>query len=73
MINRKKDLLPIGYFHVVLTIPVELNPLVLQNQKQLYGLLFKAGSATLMELALDSKYLGAEPGLISILHTWVKT
>lgn len=70
VLNRKKDLLPIGYFHVVLAIPAELNPLVLQNQKKLYGLLFKASSDTLMELAKDPKYLGAEPGLISILHTW---
>ena len=70
LLDRKKDLLPIGYFHAVLTIPDELNPLVLQNQKQLYSLLFKTGSATLMELCKDSKYLEAEPGLISILHTW---
>ena len=67
---RKKELLPVPYFHVVLTIPDELNPLVLVNQKVLYTILFKAGSETLLELGRDSRHLGAEVGLIAILHTW---
>mgnify|MGYP003445427081 FL=1 len=58
------------YFHVVLTIPDELNPLVLVNQKVLYTILFRAGSETLLELGRDSMHLGAEVGLIAILHTW---
>lgn len=67
---REEDLLPIPYFHVVFTIPDKLNPLVLRNQEVLYGLLFKAVSETLTELAANPKHLGAAIGFISILHTW---
>jgi len=67
---REEDLLPIPYFHVVFTLPDKLNPLVLRNQEVLYGLLFKAVSETLMELAANPKHLGAVIGFISILHTW---
>ena len=68
--NRKKDLLPVGYFHVVFTIPEELNYLALTNQKELYSILFQAVSETLLELSKDRKYLGADIGFTSILHTW---
>lgn len=57
--NRKEDLLPIPYFHVVFTIPEELNYLTLTNQKELYSILFRATSETLLELSKDIKYLGA--------------
>jgi hypothetical protein len=67
---RSKDLLPIEYFHVVFTLPSELNPLVSMNRKVLYDLLFRSVSETLMELANDPKHLGAEIGSIGILHTW---
>jgi len=67
---RSKDLLPIPYFHVVFTLPSELNPLVSMNRKVLYDLLFRSVSETLMELANDPKHLGAEIGSIGILHTW---
>jgi len=67
---REEDLLPVPYFHVVFTIPDKLNPLVLRNQEALYGLLFKAVSETLTELAANPKHLGAVIGFISILHTW---
>ncbi|WP_437236227.1 IS91 family transposase [Dehalococcoides sp. HCBD] len=63
-------LLPVGYFHVVFTLPHELNPLLLYNQKLLYSLLLRAASHTLVELAKDPKYLGAAIGLTSVLHTW---
>lgn len=68
--NRASELLPIGYFHMVFTIPKELNSLCLINKKQLYGILFKASSQTITMLCKDKKYLGATPGIISILHTW---
>ncbi|MCL4377165.1 MAG: IS91 family transposase [Actinobacteria bacterium] len=68
--ERKKDLLPVGYFHVVFTIPEELNFLTLTNQKQMYSILFKAVSETLLELSRNPKYLGAEIGFTTILHTW---
>ena len=67
---RMKDLMPIQYFHIVFTIPSELNALALQNKKLLYSILFKASSETLIELSRDYKHLGAEIGFISLLHTW---
>jgi hypothetical protein len=67
---RMKDLMPIQYFHVVFTIPIELNALTLQNKKLLYSILFRASSETLIELSRDYKHLGAEIGFISLLHTW---
>ena len=67
---RGEDLLPIEYFHVVFTIPSELNHLVSMNRKVMYDLLFRSVSETLMELANDPKHLGAKIGVISILHTW---
>lgn len=68
--NQKHNLLNIGYFHVVLTIPSELNFIVFQNQKVMYNILFKSVSETLTELASDKKYLGGKIGFTSILHTW---
>ena len=68
--DRAADLLPIEYFHVVFTIPAELNPLVQRNQKVMYGLLFRSVSETLIELGNDPKRLGARIGFICILHTW---
>jgi hypothetical protein len=56
--------------HVVFTLPHELAPLAFHNKKILYGLLFRASSATLLEIAADPKHLGAEVGFLSVLHTW---
>jgi hypothetical protein len=62
--------LPVPYFHIVFTLPHELSALVLQNKRLLYDLLFRASAATLLEVACDPKHLGAEIGLLSVLHTW---
>ena len=70
---RQKDLLPTSYFHLVFTLPEGLRPLALRNQKVVYNLLFKSGSETLIELAKDSRLLGAEIGLMALLHTWSQT
>jgi hypothetical protein len=67
---RREDLLPIPYFHLVFTLPSELNPLVSMNRKVLSDLLFRSVSETLTQLAKDPKHLGAEIGGIGILHTW---
>ena len=67
---RSEDLLPIEYFHVVFTLPSELNLLVSTNRKVLSDLLFHSVSETLTQLAKDPKHLGAEIGSIGILHTW---
>jgi len=67
---RAEDLLPIQYFHVVFTIPAELNPIVFSNQKVMYNLLFRSVSETLVALSNDPKHLGARIGFMGILHTW---
>ena len=70
---RREDILDAPYFHVVFTIPEELNPIIYSNQKFLYAALYHAASDTLSELAADSKYLGTDIGYICILHTWGST
>jgi len=67
---RKDDLLNVGYFHVVFTIPDTLNLVAYQNQRVVYDILFKAAAETLSELCSDKKYLGAQIGFTEILHTW---
>lgn len=67
---RKEDVLDAPYFHVVFTVPEELNPVIYSNQKLLYDALYHAASGTIRELTSDRKYLGADVGYISILHTW---
>lgn len=70
LLARKKELLPVSYFHVVLTLPDLLNPLIRYNEKVIYDILFKAGSETLLCLGRDQKHLGANIGFMAILHTW---
>ena len=70
VLARQQDLLPICYFHVVFTLPDELNRLCLVNQKVMYNLLFRAGSETILDLGKDAKHIGGKVGLISVLHTW---
>jgi len=67
---QQRDLLNTNYFHVVFTLPHELNPLALTSPKPLLDLLFDASSQTLLEVAADPQRLGAEIGFLSILHTW---
>jgi hypothetical protein len=67
---RRQELLQTRYFHVVFTLPHELHTLVLQNQEELYNLLFRMVAETLREVARNSKHLGAEIGFFGILHTW---
>ena len=67
---RRRELLPTRYLHVVFTLPHHLAPLVLQNKKVLYDLLFRTTAETLLEVARDPRHLGAEIGFFSVLHTW---
>jgi hypothetical protein len=60
----------VPYFHVVFTLPHELNPLCQRNQAVIYNLLFRSSAAAMLEVAADPKHLGAEIGFLSILHTW---
>jgi hypothetical protein len=71
--KRRNELLPIPYFHVVFTLPEELNILALGNPEVIYDLLFHSASQTLLEIAADAKHLGARLGLLAILHTWGQT
>ena len=67
---RSSEVIDADYFHVVFTVPAQLNPLIYANQKILYGLLHKCSAETLLELSKDKKYLGATPGIIQVLHAW---
>jgi hypothetical protein len=67
---RAAELLPVPYFHIVFTLPHELSALVLQNKRLLYDLLFRTSAASLLELARAPRHLGADIGLLGVLHTW---
>ncbi|MDQ3843321.1 MAG: IS91 family transposase [Bacteroidota bacterium] len=67
---RTRELLPVKYYHVVFTVPHELNTLVLGHRRLLFQLLFDAASQTLLSFAKDPTYLGALPGIIAVLHSW---
>ncbi|MHB1128321.1 MAG: IS91 family transposase [Bacillota bacterium] len=68
--QRSKDILNAPYFHVVFTVPQQLQPLIYQNQELLYGLMYRAVAETLAELSQDPKHLDAQVGFFSLLHTW---
>ncbi len=68
--DRRAELLPVPYFHVVFTIPECLNPVALYNKAVVYNLLFRAVSQTLKEVAANPNNLGARIGFIALLHTW---
>jgi Putative transposase/Transposase zinc-binding domain len=71
--KRQAELLQCEYFHVVFTLPAPLAILALHNQRQMYGLLFRATAETLQSIAADPKHLGAHIGFFCILHTWGQT
>lgn len=73
MEKQQANLLDVGYFHIVVTLPHQLSPLALQNKRLLYGLLFRCASQTLLTIAGDPKHLGAKIGVTAILHTWGQT
>ena len=70
MDKRRAEVIDSPYFHVVFTLPHELNPLLYCNQQLLYTLLHRCCAQTLLELSADKKWLGAAPGIIQVLHTW---
>jgi hypothetical protein len=71
--KRTSELLETPYFHVVFTLPEAFAPIALRNKRLLYGLLFRASAETLQKVARDPKHLGAEIGVLSVLHTWGQT
>lgn len=71
--SRQQELLPATYYHVVFSVPHRLVPLMWQNKRVLFALLFEATAATLLEVAANPKRLGALIGFLSVLHTWGQT
>lgn len=67
---READLLPVGYFHVVFTLPTEISDIAWQNKVVMYDLLFRAAADTTLTIAADPKHLGARVGITAVLHTW---
>ena len=70
---RQDELLPVAYFHVVFTLPAEIAAIAFQNKAVVYTILFKAAAETLRTIAADPRHLGAEIGLIAVLHSWGQT
>ena len=68
--DRQAELLEVPYFHVVFTVPREIEVIAFQNQVVVYDILFRAVSETLRRIAADPEHLGAEIGFLAVLHTW---
>jgi len=68
--EREADLLPVGYFHVVFTLPAEVADIAYQNKALVYDLLFRTASETMLTIAADPKHLGARIGITAVLHSW---
>jgi hypothetical protein len=68
--EREADLLPVGYFHVVFTLPTEVADIAFQNKAVVYDLLLRAASETMLTIAADPRHLGARIGITAVLHTW---
>src|SRR5438045_697549 len=67
---RQAELLPVPYFHVVFTLPAPVAEIAFQNKETVYAILFRTAAETLRTIAADPKHLGAEIGLVAVLHTW---
>ena len=68
--DREAELLPLPYYHVVFTLPSAIGAVAWQNKAEVYGLLFKAASETMLTIAADPRHLGARIGITAVLHTW---
>ena len=70
LVAREADLLPVGYFHLVFTLPAEIAPITYQNKAVVYDLLFRTAAETLLTIAADPRHLGARIGATAVLHSW---
>jgi len=70
---RQAELLPVAYFHVVFTLPAQVAEIAFQNKAAVYAILFRTAADTLRRVAADPKHLGAEVGVVAVLHTWGQT
>jgi Transposase zinc-binding domain/Putative transposase len=68
--EREADLLPVGYFHVVFTLPAEVADIAFHNKALVYDLLFRTASETMLTIAADPRHRGARIGITAVLHTW---
>jgi hypothetical protein len=68
--EREAELLPVGYFHLVFTLPSEIADIAYQNKRVIYGLLLKTSAETMLTIAADPKHLGAGIGITAVLHSW---
>jgi len=68
--DRQAELLPVPYFHVVFTMPAPLAEIAFQNKAAVYAILFRTAAETLRTIGADPKHLGAELGVVAVLHTW---
>jgi len=71
--DRREELLPVEYFHLVFTLPAAWRDIVRRHQKLLYGVLMKAAAQALQKLAAAPKYVGGQVGILAVLHTWSRT
>jgi hypothetical protein len=67
--EREADLLPVGYFHVVFSVPAEVADIALHNKAVVYDLLFRAASETMLTIAADRRHPGARIGITAVLHS----
>ena len=70
--EREAELLPVGYFHLVFTLPAQIADIAYQNKAVIYDLLFKAAAEATLTIAADPKHLGAHIGMTAVLHTWAR-
>jgi hypothetical protein len=70
LVRIRRELLPVGYFHIVFTLPGPIADIAYQNKAVIYDLLFKAAAETALTIAADPKHLGAQIGITAVLHTW---
>lgn len=68
--QRRTDLLPVEYFHVVFTMPSQIASIALQNKRVIYDILFRAAAENLTQVGADERHLGAKLGFFAVLHTW---
>ena len=68
--DREAELLPVGYFHLVFTLPAPIADIAYQNKRAIYDLLFKAAAEATLTIAADPKHLGARIGITAVLHSW---
>ena len=70
--GQRQGLLPCAYYLLTFTLPAQLRPLARSHQKVLYGLLLESAAASIQKLCRDPQWLGAQPALLGVLHTWTR-